>query len=248
MKREGEALTSPGNPLANLTTVKLSRIRSPETSSRTCVESMLCKVHPELYIPPLTQPIRNAPDLYHFNRLGLLCWVEAEQSGIFCCGLIRVVWSDGGGGLMVWFGGRVWQWSGVEFVCGGLIWGRTTDGLVWSSYVWSGLTDRINGLICLPVCLRTLVLSVGVAMVWSEKWKEEMSRWEVKLLNLAPQGSHVKIEEKCGNTFIGVVATLKRTVTTKPNYISNYRILLRIYLAKCSIVNSSARHHGNLLF
>ena len=55
----------------------------------------------------------------------------------------------------------------------------------------------------------------------------------MKLLNLAPQGSYVKIEEKCGNTFIGAVETLKRTVTavtTKPNYISNYRILLRIFL------------------
>ena len=77
-KREGEALTSPGNPLANLTTVKLSRKKIPETSGRTCVESMLCKVHPELYIPPLTQPIKNAPDLYHFKRLGMLCWLEAE--------------------------------------------------------------------------------------------------------------------------------------------------------------------------
>ena len=143
MKREREALTSPGNPLANLTTVKLRRIRSPETSSRTCVESMLCKVHPELYIPPLTQPIRNAPDLYHFNRLGVLCWFEAEQSGIYFCGLIWVVWSDGGGGLMVWLvvgsdDGLAWNsdvvvWSGVELLmvlCDGLMWGR-----VW----WTGL-------------------------------------------------------------------------------------------------------------
>ena len=131
MKREGEALTSPGNPLANLTTVKLSRIRSPETSSRTCVESMLCKVHPELYIPPLTQPIKNAPDLYHFSqfsRLGVLCWFDAEQSGIFCCGLIRVVWSDGGG-LMVWFGGRVWRWSVVEFEC---VWSDLGSNYWWS--------------------------------------------------------------------------------------------------------------------
>ena len=134
---------------------------------------------------------------------------------------------------MVWFGGPVWRWSGLEFGCGCLSWGGVTDGLVWWSYVGSGRTDRINGLICLQVCLRTLVLSVGVAMVWSEKWKEKKLRWEVKLVNLAPQGSYVKIEEKFGNTFISAVATLKRTVTavtTKPNYISNYRILLRIFL------------------
>ena len=169
MKKEGEALTSPGNPLANLTTVTLSRIRSPETSSRTCVESMLCKVHPELYIPPLTQPIRNAPDLYHFSRLGVLCWFEADQPGIYFCCLIRVVWSDGGSALMVWFGGRIWRWSGVEFGYGGVIWCRWTDGLVRWSYVGSGLTDRINGLIYLQVCLRTVVSSIGVTMVWSEK-------------------------------------------------------------------------------
>ena len=48
------------------------------------MESMLCKVHPELYIPPLTQPIRNAPDLYHFKRLGLL----------FCLGDAGL-WPDG---------------------------------------------------------------------------------------------------------------------------------------------------------
>ena len=72
----------------------------------------------------------------------------------------------------------------------------------------------------------------------------------MKILNLAPQGSYVKIDEKCGNTFIGAVATLKRTVKVKPNYISNYRILLRIFLI-LSIwlsVNCSARYHGNLLF
>ena len=77
-KRAGEALTSPGSPLTDLTTVKLSRKRCPKTSGRTCVESMLCKVHPELYIPPFTQPIKNAPDLCHFRRLAMLCWFEAE--------------------------------------------------------------------------------------------------------------------------------------------------------------------------
>ena len=74
LKRAGEALTSPGSPLANLTTVKLSQIRRPDGSGRKRVNSMLCKVHPELYIPPFTQPTRNVPDLYHFRRLGVLCW------------------------------------------------------------------------------------------------------------------------------------------------------------------------------
>ena len=126
-KRAGEALTSPGSPLTDLTTVKLSRKRCPKTSGRTCVESMLCKVHPELYIPPLTQPIKNAPDLYHFKRLGMLCWLEAESSRMVSCGLVRwselVVWI--GGGVVIWWSDLVvgsGRWSVVVFGCGGLIW------------------------------------------------------------------------------------------------------------------------------
>ena len=62
-KGKGRPLPAQGAPLTDLTTVNLSRKRCPKTSGRTCVESMLCKVHPELYIPPLTQPTNNAPDL-----------------------------------------------------------------------------------------------------------------------------------------------------------------------------------------
>ena len=80
-KGQGRPLPSRGTPLTNLTTVKLSRKRYPKTSGRTCVESMLCKVHPKLYISPLTQPTNNAPDLYHFMRLGVLCWFELESHG-----------------------------------------------------------------------------------------------------------------------------------------------------------------------
>ena len=115
-KRAGEALTSPGSPLTDLTTVKLSRKRCPKTSGRTCVESMLCKVHPELYIPPLTQPIMNAPNLYHFKRLGVLCWFEVEQSRMVVC------WAD-----LIWLSGVA-----VVVCSGGLtlvVW--SDDGLVW---------------------------------------------------------------------------------------------------------------------
>ena len=139
-KREGEVLTNPGNPLANLTTVKAKKI--PETLGRTCVESMLCKVHPELYIPPLTQPIRNAPDLCHFKRLGLLFCLR--DAGLWPD---AVIWSDlvvwfgswSRSVLMVWFGGRVWRWSVVVLGCGGLI----SDLIVWSG----GLLDWLHGLI-----------------------------------------------------------------------------------------------------
>ena len=111
---------------------------------------MLCKVHPELYIPPLTQPIRNAPDLYHFKRLGLLfCLGDA---GLWPDGVIwsdLVVWFGSRWSvLMVWFGGRVWRWSVVVLGCGGLI----SDLIVWSggllpeedSLVWQLKIEKIT--------------------------------------------------------------------------------------------------------
>ena len=126
-KREGETLTSPGNPLTNVTTVKLNRIRSLETSGRTCVESMLCKVHPELYIPSLTQPTRNAPNLYHFRRLGVLCWLEAESR------------------MVVWFGSLIW-WAGLVAVRWSDLVGGSS-GLLWlAGVVASGLTAGSVGL------------------------------------------------------------------------------------------------------
>ena len=48
-KGKGRTLPAQGSPLANLTTIKLSRKRSLRTSSRKCVESMHCKVQPELF-------------------------------------------------------------------------------------------------------------------------------------------------------------------------------------------------------
>ena len=80
-KGKGRPLPAQGTPLTNLTTVKLSRIRRADASGRKCVNSMLCKVHPELYIPPFTQPTRNAPNLYHFRRLGVL------RSLVYCADL-----------------------------------------------------------------------------------------------------------------------------------------------------------------
>ena len=144
-KREGEALTSPGHPLTNLTTVKLSRKRCPKTSGRTCVESMLCKVHPELYITPLTQPIMNAPDLYHFRMLGILCCLEAEESRMVVCGLVG--WSD-----LIWSGCLVLRWWSVL-----MVWfGGSDDGLLWYSdvVVWAGVRfDGIVTWLSVEVCL-----------------------------------------------------------------------------------------------
>ena len=115
-KGKGRPLPARETTLTNLTTVKLSRKRCPKISGRTCVESMLCKVHPELYIPPLTQPIMNAPNLYHFKRLGVLCWFEVEQSRMVVC------WAD-----LIWLSGVavVVCSDGLPFV----VW--SDDGLVW---------------------------------------------------------------------------------------------------------------------
>ena len=147
------------------------------TFNRTCVESMLCKVHPELYIPPLTQTTNNAPDLYHFTRLGVLCWFEVEQSRMVVCWL---GWTDllvwcGGGGLIWWadFGGLVWRWSGVGVGAWSDLWSdlrllRLSGVVVWSE---ADLMGCYGGLVLwsnLEVWLRK--------MVWSDGWKLE--RWE----------------------------------------------------------------------
>ena len=86
-KGKGRPLPAQGAQLANLTTIKLSRKKCRESSGRTCVESMLCKVHPELYIPPSTQPIKNAPDLYHSR--GWVCCADWKLSRQGWC---PVVW------------------------------------------------------------------------------------------------------------------------------------------------------------
>ena len=144
-KGKGRPLPAQGAQLANLTIIKLSRKKCPESSGRTCVESMLCKVHPELYIPPSTQPIKNAPDLYHSR--GWVCWLEAESSRMVSCGLVGwselVVWI--GGGVVIWWSDLVvgsGRWSVVVFGCGGLIW-VNCDLIVWCG----GLIDWFHGLI-----------------------------------------------------------------------------------------------------
>ena len=179
-KRAGEALTSPGSPLTDLTTVKLSRKRCPKTSGRTCVESMLCKVHPEHYIPSLTQPTNNAPDLYDFKRLGVLCWFEVEQSRMVVCwadlicwsGVAVVVWSDGLI-LVVWSeNGLVWEL--VHGLIGGQIW-DSSDSLVWWSdlgrSLWAAVVVWFHGLIR-EVWLRKIV--------WSDGWK--LKRWKAEVI------------------------------------------------------------------
>ena len=97
-KGKGRPLPAQGTPLANLTTIKLSRKKVQKIRPKVC--GMLCKVHPELYIPPLTQPIKNAPDLYHFKKLGMMFWLE--DGGLWSGLWVVVCWSDG----LIWWSGR----------------------------------------------------------------------------------------------------------------------------------------------
>ena len=179
-KAQGKPLPPLGNPLNDLTTVKLNRKRCPKTSGRTCVESMLCKVHPEHYIPSLTQPTNNAPDLYDFKRLGVLCWFEVEQSRMVVCwadlicwsGVAVVVWSDGLI-LVVWSeNGLVWEL--VHGLIGGQIW-DSSDSLVWWSdlgrSLWAAVVVWFHGLIR-EVWLRKIV--------WSDGWK--LKRWKAEVI------------------------------------------------------------------
>ena len=109
----------PKEPLTNLTTIKLSRKRSPGTSSRTCVDSMRCKVHPELFLlTPLTQPIRKRSDLdcLEVGRCVQICsWLISWEVGGLVCGLLRGKWS----GLVVCCveNGLDWKSAARKMVC-----------------------------------------------------------------------------------------------------------------------------------
>ena len=136
-KGQGRPLPAQGAPLTDLTTVNLSRKRCPKTSGRTCVESMLCKVHPELYIPPLTQPTNNAPDLYHFTRLGVLCWFEVEHGWVMDGSLwADLIWWSGLTMVWCWSLCMVWSVAGSEtnliVCCGRLIWDGSYRLPLWS--------------------------------------------------------------------------------------------------------------------
>ena len=124
---------------------------------------MLCKVHPELYIPPLTQPTNNAPDLYHFTRLGVLCWFEVEQPWMVVCGLI-------------WSGGLVWRWSVVGVGSWSDQWPDVR--LIWLSVVvvWSGADLMACGCGLVP---RPNLKDWLRKMVCSDGWK--LKTWEAKV-------------------------------------------------------------------
>ena len=183
-----------------------------------------------------------------------------------CCADLKL--SSQGSFAVVWFG-----WSGLTVAVwwSDFVVGQPNDGLAWNLHVvvWPGVDGRWS---CVMVLLGVgsdgedwwSNLSTGLPVddglvCWSGDgliWKIKRRNAEVRkqITQLCASGKLRKEKRRnWGNTFFSAVATLKRTATTKPNYISNYQILLRIIfnlvnLAKCSIVNCSARHHGNLLF
>ena len=157
-KGKGRPLPAQGAQLANLTTIKLSRKKSPETSGRTCVESMLCKVHPELYIPSLDPTHKECTWPVPFQEVGYAVLIGSwvVKYGVLWSG--GVIWSGSLDcrwwcDLMIWFGGRVvttvfcgirmwWSDLGSDLIvwCGGLM--DCFHGLIWRCAWgrWSGLT------------------------------------------------------------------------------------------------------------
>ena len=144
---------------------------------------MLCKVHPELYIPPLTQPIKNAPDLYHFKKLGMLFWLEDGGLWSVVCGLVCGWWSAD---RMVWFGGRVVM---IVCCCIRMWWSDLgCDLLVWCD----GLMYWFHGLIWISAWGRWCGLT-------SEKWKDnkvdnsEMAQLSVRELRKEKERKNMEI-------------------------------------------------------
>ena len=100
----------------------------------------------------------NAPDLYHYKKLGMLCWLEAEQSMLVYCGLVLLT------ELMVWIGGG--------------------DLIIWLSDLVVGLVKiaLFSSLIWVPIwlsgvgCFHGLILSCAWGR-WSsltaENWKDK---------------------------------------------------------------------------
>ena len=134
--KRGKKQTNPGVLLTNLTTTKLSRIRSPQTSGRTCVHKwgMRCKVHPELYLPTTPNPQGIDWPNYWWWPLGVL-WYWGEP--LVCCGwLLSILW--------YWGEPLVWMTIGYTVVLRwaiGMLWLTTGRAVVLRMTVicWSAL-------------------------------------------------------------------------------------------------------------
>ena len=77
-KGQGRPLPAQGTPLTNLTTINLSRRRIRKLQDERVWKVCFARFIQSSMYPPRPKPIRKAPDLYHFKRLGMLCWLESE--------------------------------------------------------------------------------------------------------------------------------------------------------------------------
>lgn len=138
---KGKSYPKQGVPLAKLTTVKLSRIRSLRTSGRTCVHKM-CFVRfiQSFYLPPFPNlqwsdyPTRDVAS-------GLTGWGEAKSG--YCRWVVDRNWLNLSVGGLIWLGikkgsvccgseGGTWQhsWSEEERC---VLWLRADHWLCYSS-------------------------------------------------------------------------------------------------------------------
>ena len=85
-KREGKALTSPGNPLTNLTIIKLSRKKVQKFQAERVWKVCFARFIQSSIYPPLPNP----------QTMHLTC--TSSRGGV-CCAHLKWIWS----------GGLVWQ-------------------------------------------------------------------------------------------------------------------------------------------
>ena len=72
-KGKGRPLPARGAQLTKLLTIKLSRKKNSGVFRPKVCGKYTLQGSSRVLCTPLTQPIKNAPNLYHFKRLGMLC-------------------------------------------------------------------------------------------------------------------------------------------------------------------------------
>ena len=90
----GKKPPNPGDPLINLTTIKLSRMRSTRTFGRTCVYKV-CFVRfiQSSYLAPHSQPtMKWLTTITEDVSSGLTGWGEGVLETWGCCGFEAVLW------------------------------------------------------------------------------------------------------------------------------------------------------------
>ena len=135
-KRERGDPYQPGNPLTNLTTIKLSRKKNSEVfRPKVCGKYALQGSSRALYTPldpthkECTWPVP-VQEVGYSVLIG--SWVVRDGG----------LWSDVA--VEVCSDGLIWWWSGLTMVCCGLIWGRIWSGVVWLE---AALIDWFEGLV-----------------------------------------------------------------------------------------------------